>query len=121
MKLIWATRGRHWGFRFLQRGGFDDPLPEYESAFAGFEDSPEVCAKVGDRVALRFPDPQGRKDLAGRVIPHDFVVYPPLAEQVNSIADGIELVWMLPEVNEAFDEVWAMSKSRAGRKFDIGH
>ena len=26
MSLIWATRGRTWGFRFLLNGGFADPL-----------------------------------------------------------------------------------------------
>ena len=25
MTLIWATRGRTWGFRFLRDGGFEEP------------------------------------------------------------------------------------------------
>ena len=34
MSLIWATRGRTWGFRFLRDGGFPDPLPVYDLAFS---------------------------------------------------------------------------------------
>ena len=74
MSLIWVTRGRTWGFRFLRDGGFKDPLPVYEEAFSGVEDEPEVWNRVGEKVALRFPDPLERKDLAGRVIPHDFEI-----------------------------------------------
>ncbi|MCW5951065.1 MAG: hypothetical protein KIT69_02240 [Propionibacteriaceae bacterium] len=64
MNLIWATRGRSWGFRFLLDGGFADPLPTYEQAFAGLEDDRAVCRKAGGRLALRFPDPLGRKPAA---------------------------------------------------------
>lgn len=107
MTLIWATRGKNWGFRFLDRGGFDDPLPEYDAAFAGLEGVREACRRVGDRVALRFPDPLGRRDAAGRVIPHDFVVFPPLSAQVNSVNDGLKLVWRLPKVADRFEEIWS--------------
>ncbi|OFL93737.1 hypothetical protein HMPREF2734_00840 [Corynebacterium sp. HMSC055D05] len=64
MRFIWATRGRDWGFKFLRDGGFSDPLPIYEAAFAGTDPS---------LTALRFDDPEGRTDRAGRVIEHDFV------------------------------------------------
>ena len=47
MKLIWATRGRTWGFRFLRDGGFEDPLPVYDEAFSEVGDEPEVCRRVG--------------------------------------------------------------------------
>jgi hypothetical protein len=69
MSLIWATRGRTWGFRFLLKGDFKDPLQEYEKAFAGTDSDQELCRRTGDTVALRFPDPEGRKDTAGRVTP----------------------------------------------------
>ena len=36
--LIWATRGRTWGFRFLLDGGQADPLTTYERAFARLPD-----------------------------------------------------------------------------------
>ena len=108
MTLIWATRGRTWGFRFLERGGFDDPLREYDVAFSGLDGQIEVCTQVDDRVALRFPDPLGRRDEAGRQIPHDFVVFPPLAEHVRSVEDGLQLIWNLPQVSSVFERIWAL-------------
>jgi hypothetical protein len=78
VKLVWATRGRTWGFRFLLDGGFSDPLPVYERAFGGIEGESTTCQRVGSHVALRFPDLQGRQDAAGRTIPHDVVVLPPM-------------------------------------------
>ncbi|GAA1034830.1 hypothetical protein GCM10009557_40650 [Virgisporangium ochraceum] len=106
MSLIWATRGRAWGFRFLLDGGYDDPLGEYEATFSGVGDEPEVCRRVGDRVALRFPDPLERRDAAGRVIPHDFVVSGPSAEGLDSVEDGLRRVWQQPGVADRFDRIW---------------
>lgn len=115
MKLIWATRGKSWGFRFILSGGYPDPLVEYDKVFSGFEYEPSLCRRVGDKVALRFPDPEGRTDAAGRVIPHDFVVFPPLADQIHSVEDGIELVWKLPEVSEMFESLWRERKPPSAR------
>ncbi|TFC16546.1 hypothetical protein [Cryobacterium glucosi] len=104
MSLIWATRGRTWGFRFLRDGGFPDPLPEYDRAFSGVEDVAEVWRRVAEVVVLRFPDPEGRQDLAGRVIPHEFVVFGPLAEGIDSVENGLRKVW--PLVAAEYARVW---------------
>ncbi|WP_261166986.1 hypothetical protein [Microbacterium sp. Marseille-Q6965] len=93
MKVIWATRGRDWGFRFLDDGGFADPLPEYDAVFSAAGSGRETCQRVGDRVALRFADPEGRVDSAGRVIPHEFVVFPPDADDIRTLDDALRLVW----------------------------
>lgn len=106
MNLIWAARGRSWGFRFILDGGFSDPLPVYERAFAGAEGGPTAYRRTGALVALRFPDPLGRRDDAGRVIPHDVVVLPPLADEIRSVDDGQRLVW--PLLADAFARMWAM-------------
>lgn len=106
MRFIWLTRGREWGFRFLERGGLEDPLLDYEAAFAGFEDASEVCELVGDRLALRFPDPLGRRDAAGRVIPHDFVLFPPDSSGIRTLEQGMQLVWQLPQVAGRFAREW---------------
>lgn len=111
MTLIWATRGLTWGFRFLSRGGFPDPLPEYDKVFSKIADGQEAWLRIGEKVALRFPDPLGRQDRAGRVIPHDFVVFGPLADQINSVEDGRRDVW--PLVRDRFDEVWDQPKPPA--------
>jgi len=110
VRAIWATRGRSWGFRFLLDGEYPDPLPPYERVFSGVEDEPRLCVRVGDQVALRFPDPLGRRDAAGRVIPHDFVIFKPLddeeplADKIHSVEEGLEKVW--PLVRDVFAQVW---------------
>jgi len=113
MNVIWATRGRSWGFRFLLDGGMADPLQAYEEAFAGTEGQSEVCKRVGSHVALRFPDPLDRRDQAGRTIPHDIVVLPPLAADVDTVADGLRLVW--PALAGAFAKLWTLSHPPAAR------
>jgi hypothetical protein len=102
--LIWATRGRSWGFRFLLDAGRSDPLPDYERSFAGLEDEPTAWRRATGKVALRFPDPLGRKDAAGRVIPHEFVVFGDLADEIESVEDGLQQIW--PRVAETYARVW---------------
>ena len=103
-RLIWATCGRSWGFRFLLTGELPDPLPVYDRVFAGLEDEPAAWRRAAGKVALRFPDPLGRKDAAGRVIPHEFVVSGDLADRIESVEDGLELVW--PRVEVTYARVW---------------
>lgn len=103
-RLIWATRGRSWGFRFLLTAGVHDPLADYERTFAPMGDEPTGWCWAGDAVALRFPDPLGRRDAAGRVIPHDFVVLGEASGGVASVDDGLHRVW--PLVAEAYARVW---------------
>ena len=103
MTLIWATRGRTWGFRFLRDGGFADPLPEYDAAFAGLGMSRRsVTGSVTRwRCASRI---RWAKRPAGRVIPHEFVVFRPLADQIESVEDGRRLVWDL--VSAEYARLW---------------
>ena len=102
--FIWATRVRNWGFRFLRRGGLDDPLGTYEEAFTDVADRPEVWHRTGDMVALRFSDPLQRQDAAGRVIPHDFVLFGSWAAGLNSLEEGQKRMWL--EVADEFASVW---------------
>ncbi|GAB3318850.1 hypothetical protein GCM10027451_38080 [Geodermatophilus aquaeductus] len=112
MSLIWATRGRNWGFRFLRNDTSGDPLVFYDTAFSGVEDAPETCRRVGgagsqpEMVALRFPDPEGRRDRAGRVIPHDFVVFDALVGDVDSVEVGRQRIW--PLVADEFARLWEL-------------
>lgn len=114
MSLIWATRGRDWGFRFLRNDAPGDPLPVYDAAFSGVEDTSETFQRVAatgalpSLVALRFPDLEGRRDRAGRVIPHDFVVFGGLAEEVDSVETGRRRIW--PLVADDFARVWQLPK-----------
>ncbi len=104
MILLWATRGRDWGFRFLIRRDLVDPLPEYDRVFAGHYGQPEVCARVDGRVGLRFADPDDRKDSSGRAISHDFVLEGSLGNRVTSVDTGIEVVW--PMVASRYATAW---------------
>ena len=55
--LIWLTRGKSWGFRFVLDGGLPDPLPEYERVFERVDqDESTACDRVAGAVALRFPE-----------------------------------------------------------------
>ncbi|MGQ0631579.1 MAG: hypothetical protein ACT4P1_11085 [Sporichthyaceae bacterium] len=103
-RIIWATRGRFWGFRFLLDGGVGDPLPTYERAFGELRDAPSAWRREGECVALRILDPLGRRDAAGRVIPHEFVVFGQLADAVDSVEGGMRVVW--PLVADAYADVW---------------
>jgi hypothetical protein len=103
-QLIWATRGRSWGFRFLLDAGINDPLQDYEQAFRDLRDAPTAWRRAGGHVALRVPDPLGRRDAAGRIIPHEFVIFGDMAEHVDSVEDGLSAVW--PLLANAYAAVW---------------
>ncbi|MFS0853297.1 hypothetical protein [Microbacterium sp. 179-I 3D4 NHS] len=103
MKLIWATRGRTWGFRFLMDGGLGDPLPEYSRVFEGLDQMPELLHHVGNMTALRFEDPFRRQDRAGRIIPHDFVLFDGVPV-VDSVSAGRDLVW--PMVEDQYERLY---------------
>ena len=115
MSLLWATRGRSWGFRFLRSGGAEDPLLPYDELFDAIDDQqPEVFRRLGDRVALRFPDPEQRTDAAGRTIPHEFVLSGSEADGVSSLAQGRDRIW--PLVAAEYAEVWGAAEPPAGRE-----
>jgi hypothetical protein len=46
----------------------------------------------------------GRRDASGRVIPHEFVVFGDLGDEIESVEDGLTHIW--PLVAEAYARVW---------------
>lgn len=102
--FIWATRGRRWGFRFLRDGGYDDPLPVYEAAFAGLTDRREVCQKVDGALVVRFPDPEGRQDQSRRIISHDFVIRRTDSGRLPAVEDAAGMAWAT--VSEDYARLW---------------
>lgn len=104
MSLVWATRGKNWGFRFIYGGGYDDPLVEYERAFSGAGSNDELVTRSGDRVALRLLDPLGRTDRSGRVIPHEFVLLGSLTPEFETVDEARDYVW--PQVAEHYALIW---------------
>lgn len=102
--FIWVTRGKDWGFRFLRTAGRPNPLEIYETAFQGEMSEPETFQTAPNTVAIRVPDPEGRRDAAGRVIPHEFVLFRPLPVEVRSAQAALKLVW--PLVADDFAQNW---------------
>jgi hypothetical protein len=89
-----------------------DPLQIYERSFADLEGEAATCHRVAGGVALRFPDPLGRRDASGRAIPHEFVVFGDLADEIESVEDGLQRVW--PLVAEAYAGVWDAERPPSG-------
>lgn len=105
MSIIWATRGKNWGFRFLRDGGLSaDVLTTYEEAFAGAGNSLLEFHITAESVAIRFPDPLNRKDRAGRVIPHEFVLTGTDTDGIISLDQAKSLVW--PKFADEYAEIW---------------
>ncbi|WP_286345273.1 hypothetical protein [Frondihabitans sucicola] len=107
--MIWATRGRTWGTRFLLDGGVARPLAIYESAFAGTDDSSDVFRHIDDMVALRLRDPEGRRDEAGRIILHEFVILAPDSTAITTADEAVARVW--PQVDAEFARIWDASSA----------
>lgn len=80
----------------------------YESAFVGAENNTHVYRRIGNRVALRIVDPLNRRDAAGRIIPHDFVISGSMATSIQSADDGLREIW--PLVADAYSAVWDSDK-----------
>lgn len=104
MNLIWATRGRTWGFRFLRSGGLANPLEVYEAAFNGSDGAPFTFTQRAETLAVRFPDPEERKDRAGRVIPHEFVVLAPDHLRFSDCESARAELWH--EVEAEYVTIW---------------
>ena len=103
-QVIWLTRGRTWGFRFLLDGGLADPLITYEDAIGELGDETYGIVQRNGCTALRFGDPESRRDASGRLIPHDFVVTGEIGATIASVDDFIDRVW--PLVAGAYASVW---------------
>lgn len=118
MTFLWTTRGRRWGYRFLRDGGLADPLPTFEDAFANMNDAENGWCEHNGAVALRFEDPEGRRDESGRPILHEFVLLPPVSDGIGSLEDGIAAIW--PLVADEYARTWDNSPAGPTRRPDNG-
>ena len=98
--IIHATRGKDYGFRFIKKGGLPDPLQAYESAFSERPDAGLFNRLDDGRIALSFMDPQGRRDHAGRVIPHEVIIPKSMSGDIKDHADAVAKVW--PELEKTY-------------------
>lgn len=104
MSIIWATRGKNWGFRFLRDGGTDDVLRVYDDAFAGLGNSLTEFKSTHDTVAMRIPDPLSRRDRAGRIIPHEFIIAGSDAQDIDSRESAEKFVWAI--FADEYAQIW---------------
>ncbi len=104
MRFVWATRGRSWGFRFLNTGELDQPRAVYLDLFDGREFSSHFFERRGPQAAVRFEDPEGRLDRSGRVITHDFVVLEGMDESIQTVEAARAAVW--PSVADEYAEFY---------------
>ncbi len=116
--VIHASRGKDVGFRFLKKGGVPDPMHEYEKAFNDSM-SGDLFQRLPDgKVAVRFMDPEGRKDFAGRLIPHEVIVPATMSSGLNSVSDVVQNLW--PILKPAHDEMYVEEGSMARRMREEG-
>ena len=94
--VIYSSRNKRQGFSFRRDGNLPDPFTEYDQAFGGNPDADELFRRYGkdnEKVAARFLDPEGRRDSAGRVIPHEVIVPKSMASGINDLDDVRSKIW----------------------------
>lgn len=104
---IHASRTKNKGFKFFKDGSLDSPMSEYNKAGFANNTDPTMFKRYGDnneKVALRFEDPLGRKDFAGRVIPHEVILPKTLADGVETLQQGIDKVW--PSIKDSYGDLY---------------
>ena len=113
VRSSWPTRKQ--GRETPPSRGAEDSLLTYDELFdAAHDQRPEVFRRLGDKVALRFPDPEQRTDAAGRLNPHEFVLSGPQADGANSLEEGKDRIW--PLVAAEYAEAWNATGPTAVRE-----
>ena len=120
--ILWSTRGYDWGFRFTIKpnkyGGYcQDWLEHYEKMFEQFGDDDNRVVngylKIENKeipfIAVRFKDPEERKDISGRIIPHEVAV---IGDSTQNLGDlnSLELrnaIWIL--VSDTYSKIYQAS------------
>jgi hypothetical protein len=113
--ILWSTRGLDWGFSLVlvPKLKCQDWLRVRDAIFGGSSndgdffkrDSIGLCGSREEYAAVRFLDPKGRKDRAGRVIPHEFVIFGPSSNPFNDGATLKEAAWKQAE--SCYKEIFA--------------
>jgi hypothetical protein len=104
--IIHATRARTKGFEFRKKGGLPDAFVEWQKNDDG-SSLGAAFKRYGDRsekVVGTFLDPLGRKDQAGRVIPHTVILPEHLAKGVHNADDLFNKAW--PLIKDDFEKFY---------------
>jgi hypothetical protein len=117
--VIHGSRGKDVGFRFIKRGGVPDPMTEYMQAFDGHTGG-DHFKRFGDgKIAARFSDPEGRRDFAGRIIPHEVIIPKSMTDGINSLDDVVKNIW--PTLKPEHDAMYLEEGSIARREREAGN
>ena len=93
--VIHGTRGKNKGFTFLKKGGVPTFLEEYETMFGVDSSESNIFKRQGGKIGASFLDPDGKKDFAGRVIPHQIIIPKSMTQGINSLDDVKSKIWPL--------------------------
>lgn len=97
--ILFSKGGKN-GLTFYKDGNLKDPLLEFNKGFPN--DGWEPFAKYGNgKIAATLPDPEGRKDRAGRPISHQIIIPKGMTDGINDLKDVAEKIW--PIVKEDYD------------------
>lgn len=112
--VVHFARGKNKGLRFLSRGGLTNPTAEHIKGF-GDETTPDnlktdTHRRYGtnnEKIAVRFTDPENRRDASGRRIVHDVILPEEHAKDLGSNdTQVIRRAWKLvrPDYNKFWEE-----------------
>lgn len=97
--LIHLSRTKNKGLQFYRKGGTPDYFADWEDVFVkrgGNPDTHDHFEKLSDgRIALAFPDPENRRDRAGRGIGHQVIIPKIMSEGIDTKEKAIGKIWPL--------------------------
>lgn len=114
--ILWSSRGKDWGFLIIQHPTtFEcDWLNVHKAVFADSKDDEGFYERTQVRIGLiekkcvgiRFLDPELRCDSAGRVIPHEFIVF---GQSSLAFEDNTDWVHLWPIVSAKYAILYPMN------------
>lgn len=120
--ILWSTRGYDWGFRFLIQPNkygeyYQDWLEHYKKMFEQFGDDDNRVVngylKIDNKeipfIAVRFKDPEERKDISSRIIPHEVAIIGKNTQNLGNL-NSLELrnaIWIL--LSDTYSKIYQAS------------
>ncbi len=122
--ILWSSRGRDWGFQILQHPTIFECewLDVYKEVFGNSKDDEGFYlrtqvwigkSKKVECVGIRFLDPELRCDSAGRVIPHEFIVF---GQSSLALEDNTDWVQLWPIVSEDYAILYPMNSREVQKR-----
>ena len=124
--ILWSSRGRDWGFQILRHPTIFECewLDVYKEVFGNSKDDEGFYlrtqvwigqSKKVECIGIRFLDPELRCDSAGRVIPHEFIVFGQTSSFLEDNTDWVH--WLWPIVSEEYAILYPMNSREVQKRF----